>query len=456
ENPLMASHTNDTANRKPGTLFVDGVFSEAWKCPSYPLEANGKSHLSANPNSPGNPKGRRQTLLLILKPGFMMKDSNRSRNFFNLGQGQNECTSGGNLMSISRLHHLYIGEFDHSRWLTPYEPHPLAFGFGWDATCRSRGFYFRRTNFAGTDLDPDRIYRVDGRDAYHFEGHKWNIFTVGWRFGGNYVFCNVNGQEGDRTYCGGQTLGDGTTLAQLFVTNTDLRMGDNFEYAHFNAPIRLGTFARPQGNTTNLHSPADSTLGGFISYKDVILDQAMFNRLDDFFWEDGFYYHDPDEPAAYTTPEIDLGSRLGKPVSIRSISWTGRWPDYLRAQAAKNAGHTDPVWGQLEDANQWPQWLTANFPGDDPGNWAPFLVDIKTDDTWHYEEDETKLINSGGSLPTDVDGNKLTTEDPIRLKFYFNLAEDQVEPLRESPYLDDITITYIPAQAVKFLYYQMH
>ncbi|MFC1588206.1 hypothetical protein ACFL54_07845, partial [Planctomycetota bacterium] len=110
ENALMAAHSSDSVNRKPGTLFVDGVFSEAWKCPTYPLSANDISHLSMDVNvhqvgyEDPNVEGGRQTLLLALKPGFLMKDSNRCRNFFNMGQaGGWVHPFAGSILAISRI-----------------------------------------------------------------------------------------------------------------------------------------------------------------------------------------------------------------------------------------------------------------------------------------------------------------------------------------------------------------
>ncbi|MFC1588450.1 hypothetical protein ACFL54_09075 [Planctomycetota bacterium] len=459
QNTLMASHSNETVNRKPGTLFVDGVFSEAWKCPAYPLAANGMSHLSYEEIPKGfYPdtilEGGRQTLLMTVKPGFMMKDSNRSRNFFNLGQGGASGRFRNCLLSISRLQHFHQSDRFNVDWLGAPpgdDQHPLAFGCGWCNSCRAVGVHFLRTNFAGTGEDTKRLYSVNGRDAYHFEGRRWNIITASWGLAQSTrkMYISINGQQADYDYRGLLTLDSingASTLALPFtITNEDsldfMDLGLTPAEADFKTPIRLGAFARPLILGRNLHEPADSTYGEFVFYKDVILDLGTFERMDDFFWEEGFYYHDPGEPAIYVTPEINLGTKSGRPVTIRSISWTGRWPQYVRADAAKNAEHTDPVWGQLEQ-DQWPQWLTENFSGDDPGKWAPFLVDIKTDDTWHYEDSEIKMANSGGSIPLDNNGNKLKTDESIKLKFYFNLAGDQVEPLRESPYLDDITITY--------------
>ncbi|MFC1588004.1 hypothetical protein ACFL54_06825, partial [Planctomycetota bacterium] len=73
EDRLMRPHT---LSGKSGTLFADGVFSEAWKCPAYPPEGHLKDY-----------KGLTGSAMLIIKPNFMMKDSNRCRTFLNLGQG---------------------------------------------------------------------------------------------------------------------------------------------------------------------------------------------------------------------------------------------------------------------------------------------------------------------------------------------------------------------------------
>ncbi|MFC1588410.1 PilX N-terminal domain-containing pilus assembly protein [Planctomycetota bacterium] len=443
ENPLLTPHTDTSSNLKPGTLYVDGVFSSAWKCPAYPVQALGYSHLSDDTGYGRPREGGLQTLFLMIKPGFMMKDSNRSRNFFNLGQG-----GGGNMMTFSRLRFDYCLPSAWPRIYPDEDQHPLTIGFGWAPSCVSRGLHFPRTNFVGTGIDLTRDYAALGRAAYHFEGHRWNLLAASWSFPDNLICAGVNGQAADYDYRY-PYVSMASTLAVPFTLSQD---GPE----QFTAPIRLGAFSRSQGmHKIYLFEPADSTYGEFFLYKEA-LDENSFAIQIDLLWDEGFYYHDPGEPAIYTTPEIDFGAKPGRPVTIRSISWTGRWSQYVRANAVNDDEYFDPVWGQLEEENQWPDWLTANFSGDDPGKWAPFLVDIKTDDTWHYEDDETKMINSGGSMPMDTDGYKLKTDDGIQLKFYFNLADDQVEPLRESPYLDDITITYIPARGMKFLFYQMH
>ncbi|MFC1587679.1 hypothetical protein ACFL54_05150, partial [Planctomycetota bacterium] len=478
ENPLM---TRDPGSGKPGTLYVDGIFSEAWKCPAYPPSANGVSHLSieAAHFQPGLLEGGKQTLLMSLKPGFAMKDSNRSRNFLNMGQG--DCYSGyNNILSISRLQHDHLGfgsSYGQSVWKSAppdQDQHPLAFGFGYAGSCRARGIHFPRTNFVRTDLDLDRGYSAFGRTAYHFEGRRWNIIAASWDFANNQSCVSLNGQQADYDYRSNGYFYDASTLAPPF---TIVPGGDE----QFKAPIRLGAFARPQGIgndidvwnvTINLHEPADTTFGEFIFFKEA-LPEGPFQIQTRIPWEEGFYYHDFGEPAAYTTPEINLSTKPGKAVTIRSISWTGHWPQYVCSEDVVETDNLDPVWGNSDYT--MPRWMDMNSNGSfdfrcadlekyHPKYWDPFTVDIFANDKWLYAEAEsdpwmppqTPLSYSGGSMPLDIDGYKLTTEYPIRLKFYFNLAEDQVEPLRESPYLDDITITYIPAQRVKFLYYQMH
>ncbi|MFC1586812.1 PilX N-terminal domain-containing pilus assembly protein [Planctomycetota bacterium] len=489
ENPLMTPHSSANTNTKPGTLFVDGAFSEAWKCPAYPIVAeNGTIHLCnyivKDKNYIG---GDYQTLLMSIKPGFMMKDSNRGRNFFNLGQGGSERWSffmppewregmgldpdqepiyrSKPLLAISRLR---MNCPLHSSGLVN---HPLVFGCGWSWSCRHNVKYFSRTNFVGTNADLERIYWANGSGAYHFEGRRWNIIAATWAFGENLTNIIVNGYMINPV---SQPGGDLTGWNGMKSLNTPFKVKPGGA-EQFKAPIRLGAFARPQGHTINLHQPADSTYGEFVFYNDAIIDVSKFSHLDGFFWEEGFYYYDPGEPATYTTPEINLGAKAGKSVTIRSISWTGRWPQYLGSEDINPVSQSDPLWGELDPMwgnkkYQPPVWLTAKY-ADDPAFWDPFTMDVFYRSTtepfaarWLYADNEleswpppkTPLSYSGGSIPFDTDGCKLKTDEPIKLKFYFNLAPNQVEKLRESPYLDDITISYIPAHGVKFLYYQMH
>ncbi|MFC1588420.1 PilX N-terminal domain-containing pilus assembly protein [Planctomycetota bacterium] len=498
ENALMSPHSTDTVNRKPGTLFVDGVFSEAWKCPTYPLKANGESHLSLEEpiayDLDRPMEGGHQTVLMSLKPGFMMKDSNRSRNFFNLGQGScMEFPGKSNILAISRLQLAW----DEICWYYPYlssdqTRHSLIFGLGYGYSCKNAGEHVPRTNFSGTGLDLDRKYFAYDRTAFHFEGRRWNMIAVSWCFSApipsylnRKMQVGLNGQQMTNplqcTYGFGSANPTTLALPYTIIRECDYNTS-SWDYKDitpadaprpFLAPIRLGAFARSQGFSVNLHEPADSTYGEFIFYKNAIIKRPLFAHLDDFFWVDGFYYHDTGKPATYTTPEIDLGTRPGKPVTIRSISWTGRWPQYVMAADVNEDSMPDPVWETSEYSDYYqatvdadmPPWLEKMSPKDDPKTWDPFTVDILANDCWLYSGSEsgcwnlpapeTRLSYSGGSVPFDDDGWKLKTDEPVRLKFYFNLAANQVEPLRESPYLDDVTITYIPAQGVKVLFYQM-
>ncbi|MFC1588074.1 PilX N-terminal domain-containing pilus assembly protein [Planctomycetota bacterium] len=492
ENALMAAHSTDSVNRKPGTLFVDGVFSEAWKCPAYPLSANDESHISKDMDvhdtlmfEDVNVEGGRQTLVLALKPGFLMKDSNRCRNFFNMGQASGWLWPYiGSMLSISRLQvnlaPWNAGGLEVWQEIPENErQHPISFGCSAGVSCRSRAGILPRTNFVRTDNDPDRTYQAFGRSAYHFEGHRWNLIAASWGFQEGVFQLSINGLSMDPTYCKLGNFENMATMAVPFTIIRKVRMPMFEDYSSpdqpFKAPIRLGTFSRAQGFGCHLLDPADSTYGEFVLYKDSIDSEASFQRIGDFFRDEGFYYHDPGEPAAYTTPEINLGAKVGKPVTIRSISWTGHWPQYVCADDVAPAEDLDPQWGSPDYA--MPIWMDKNSDGrfdmlcldDDlkhPRYWDPFTVDIFANDCWLYADNgpgcwnltppETRLSYPGGSVPYDTDGWKLKTDDPIRLKFYFNLADSQVEPLRESPYLDDITITYVPAQGVKVLYYQMY
>ncbi|MFC1588003.1 hypothetical protein ACFL54_06820 [Planctomycetota bacterium] len=355
---------------------------------------------------------------------------------------------GANQIVLARLNH--FGYQGGESWLEDeFVRHPVTFGFGYSGSALDvGGIHSRRTNYRGTAEDPARNYKTTTEEnAYHFEGRRWNMLAISWLFGaaGSVPSLTMlkNGQASDPLYHSTTACNsDPKSLMQLCSPGWS-----------YTAPIRLGAFARIGechiGTPYSVFDPADSTFG------EMFVMQEQFGDIDFMpFWKEGFYYHDPDKLAAYTTPDIDFGAKPGKPVSIRSISWTGRWPEYVRADpVVDDDKYLDPVWGQLEEENQWPEWLTANYPGDDPRKWTPFLVDIKTDDTWHYEDDATKMIDSGGSTPTNADGYKLVTDESIQLKFYFNLAADQIE-IRESPYLDDITITYV--SGTKFLFYQMH
>ncbi|MFC1587022.1 PilX N-terminal domain-containing pilus assembly protein [Planctomycetota bacterium] len=436
ENPLMTTHFKDGPNQKPGTLFVDGAFSEAWKCPAYPLIANNQPHLSFWDEPDWS--GSNQTVIIALKPGFLMKDSNRCRNFFSMGQGGIGSKNFATGLAISRITFSFPYHGMSPWWNPPGNAvHQVIFGWGYGASCTARGTNTDRTNFVGTDLDLTRDYKINGENAYHLEGRRWNIMAASWEFGESKYF-NINGQSINEMHGSFRTSGRTLRLPFKILSNT------NYE-PEFLTPIRLGAFVRPQGHLKMIFEPADSTFAEFIFYKNVIADYPTFINLGESLWDDGFYYNDSEELATYITPEINLSAKQGKAVTIRSISWTGRWPQYVSANTVMDDDYSDPVWGHKD--YQIPQWLTA-----DPGKWAPFLVDIQTYDTWHG----TEMINSGGSTPTNNDGRKLRTDEPIKLKFYFNLADDQVEPLRESPYLDDITITYIPHRGTQILFYQMH
>lgn len=359
------------------------------------------------------------------------------------------------------------------------------------------------------------VYHVEGRRwnmAYLGAQIKWephvgnnfNPFTY-WHSISHtnpepFVFqMHLNGQKVASQQSGAPT---GTGL-----NSTDYAGSDHFHYYPWaarnsfmdpipqapalSAPIRFGAFARCKSsyaNNAQVYDPADSTFGEFFIYKRRWPDTTNFNNntsgVNNSMWMKGFYYNDP-APAVYTTPEIDLGASLtmkkhevnGKPVLtftsspviIRSIAWTDRWPDFVIGKDIVPEAK-DPAWDHYDTAGEYaaakPGWMTG---ADDPKSWDPFTVDLRfVDDTrtkqWLYDDAHnmtppvTGLADSGGSQPTMPGaGERVRTYGPIQLRFYFNLKSygQHPEPLRESPALDDITITYITEEFPKVLYYRM-
>lgn len=478
DSPLLRPHSHAFTGG-PGTVFADGVFSEASKCPGWIPD----NHLV------GSPAGFRQSVMFAMKPNFNVKDSNRTRNFLQMGQGSASdgiAETYNTLFTISRMKHAnfnhYPGQMSsHSAaytatdWYagagtaTVVEDHPViaAFGFSTPATYSRTdrnnfaGVRTRRTNFIGQmdKEDPDRDYiRTGGQKSYHFEGRRWNLFTASWKLasGNCDIALRVNN-------CASDPGMRKTTGNPQYGLDNPYRDYNYDASKPFKAPIRLGAFVRKQEEFMNPHEPSDSTFGEF----QLFASDFNLNNATPPIWDEGFFYSDTADPAAYVTPEIDLGANENHRVTVRSVSWTCRWPEYLKSSdQSYNQTRVDPVWNDYEFTA--PAWMG----GDLPNQWTPFSVDIQENvDTdikpdWLYGRDTTEggyglkapqtgMTYCGGSVPNLPGGGSLQTRGTIKLKFYFNTPSilDRVEPMRESPYLDDITITYYSSAKVKFLYY---
>ncbi|MFC1587674.1 hypothetical protein ACFL54_05125 [Planctomycetota bacterium] len=373
------------------------------------------------------------------------------------------------------------------------------FGYGYnDYTYGAGGIASTRSNHIGSETttqghaDADRDFQTDypletndhtGTDAfnaYHHEGRRWNIMACTWDLNDNTnglitsLAVNINGQavsDGRRTMC---RIGQGNEPS----TPSLLRPWEPTKQPDMLAPIRLGDLVRKDDFESSLYGhPADATYGMFAIY-DAYQDVNMLMLP---LWQEQFYYQAQDlntETAAYTSPLLDLGADPGQLITIRSLSWTSWWPDYMAGYDANVTNTLIPEWGQLplsateEFDFRDPVWGDPDYQQTSwmqnrslsPADWDPFTLDIKVnaglpDEQWLYggNTPDTPLSYCGGSVPA-VSNARAATGGPIQIRVHFNVPEppDPGLTVRESPYLDDITITYIPASGAKFLYYQMH
>ncbi|MFC1587605.1 PilX N-terminal domain-containing pilus assembly protein [Planctomycetota bacterium] len=450
----------------PGQLYPDGAFSEAWSTIVYPA----LGHISPQEEYEDSLTTSRGAWLMTVKPNFMPEHSNRVRQFLQMGQGNRRVVTGETQITCTYFPHRLSIILPQNRvnfaWVQ-YNPwnyewlctRSFVFGFGHDNS-DSGGIFSETVAEKGVNLANTMQYR--------FEGHRWNILSGSWIFkqttegmwinGGDAFFqLQINGKPLDWareqvSRYGGLYGTPGATLLRL------QEPGETFIM-----PLKLGGWARRMGGTTtdmyNLDQSADSTYGEFMLMtdpEDNLLEYAAE-------WGAACFLTNETEPLYYVTPPIDLGAKDSKPVAVRSISWTGRWPDEVNSLDVNTDDQTDkpdPAWSNEEEFSR-PDWMTT-----DPADWDLFTVDIMTDvgdsnAEWLYQEimgrtpPDTSLSYSGGAVPIDSNGSLLPTSAPVQLRFYFNVDEDQPHPVRESPYLDDITITWYPPGGAKILWYQM-
>ncbi|MFC1587781.1 PilX N-terminal domain-containing pilus assembly protein [Planctomycetota bacterium] len=435
----------------PGQLYPDGCFSEAWSSILYPAEG----HLS-----PPGLYGESQTTsrgawLMTVKPNFMPEHSNRIRQFLHLGQGNKSYNPQSMVMcsyfphrnditsSFNRSTYEY---FSYEPWGLPWlATRAFVFGFGHDGNVCG-GIFSETANETGVDLLEPMAYR--------FEGHRWNILSGCWTFRESpeihlTIQMQINGKKVDDIR---QQLPPWGSTFFLTTAGTSLlnphRPGETFIM-----PIKLGGFARRflgepiEVDMYNMNYSADST------YREFMLMTNPEENLLEYVaeWDAACFLTNEAEPLYYVTPPINLGAKANKEVTVRSISWTGRWPDEVNSDnfnTEADSNRPDPAWDN---------------------DWDPFTVDIKAnagqgDSEWLYaqtmdlEPPDTQLSYSGGSRPVKPDGMLVRSAGPLQLKFYFNVKSNvnQPHPVRESPYLDDITITWCPAGGAKILFYELH
>ncbi|MFC1588363.1 hypothetical protein ACFL54_08635, partial [Planctomycetota bacterium] len=348
----------------PGQLYPDGALSEAWSTIVYPSQG----HISPEEIYEGNLSTSRGSWFMTVKPNFMPEHSNRVRQFLQMGQGnkarawretQVTCTYFPHRMNINRPRNR-----TNFAWVqySPMNYHWLCtrsfvFGFGHDGN-DSGGIFSETVAEKGVKLENTMQYR--------FEGHRWNILSGCWIFnqtaGG--MFGNPNG--GDAFFqlqINGKPLEWIREQIAYFGGRRRTTPGDTLLRPHqpgntFITPLKLGGWGRRMGGTStdmyNLDQSADSTFGEFM---------LMFDPEDNLLeyvaeWFIACFLTNETEPLYYVTPPINLGAKANKEITVRSISWTGRWPDEVNCDDFNPLNDdNDPVWDN---------------------DWDPFTVDIKT------------------------------------------------------------------------------
>ncbi|MFC1587602.1 PilX N-terminal domain-containing pilus assembly protein [Planctomycetota bacterium] len=484
--PLMVKIKPESSSN-PGTLYPDGVWCEAWKTLAYPPEDHITPRQEWNPGT-GKQVLNKGSFAISIKPNFQPEHGNRTRSFFYLGQGLPASYSNlspdlakGWFLNPPQFVLMY---FPHRQDITEENARTLCevvqYGarvwFNIPPPNANSGSYWVPTRSVGwmwgasvNDCGgiPSTLANEVGidpllTDQYSFDGRRWNLLAGSWfqeiiwpyPFNGTHeIKLTINGKivPETRKIVGGLSLPSSSLI------------GVHRPGWAFSRPVRFGAWSRTSPNIDRytIHDPADATFGEiFVMLEDQ---EDMVHFQSD--WDEGFYSNGTgSDTPCFTTSPLDLDTRRSNKVNtIRSISWTCRWPDKVRSWNAAPNSNPDPAWSCPDFVR--PPWMDAS---DMPENWDPFTVDIKTnigqpDEAWFYSETvghtppETDLSYSGGSVPVHPDGQRLQTTTPVQLRFYFNLAdaEDQVEPLRESPYLDDITITWYPPGGAKILWYQM-
>ncbi|MFC1588191.1 PilX N-terminal domain-containing pilus assembly protein [Planctomycetota bacterium] len=552
---------------KPGNLYVDGGYSEAYQTLMY-----------HSINNFGSQNGLVGTMLFWVKPNWQPELSPRIRQLFTMSNFNDAVTFpwSFNLTPVSyfndrkhsgelilrftprgavyredsggygdwycdheiieeNMHHGYSGSL-------PVQGKPdrsFIFGYGGGGMIggRHRTVFTDTTNYVNRiDHDLDRDGRRDDNytiPVYNFQAHRWSFFAVSWDTSqatqgwdmdlSKCSFLQINATITPVDHTASHTLG-GQVGFGIWTNIRPILDGTIYGF-HFNiwtgaggppypsmqiAPVpeenamRFGSYTRGMPNFA-----ADATFDEIMIYPD------SWNNLSPNFninYQDGRYYNNVDEgnsydnPATYTTGTLDLdilANLTGKsrfPVTraaLRSVSWTVWWPDtYL---APDPDGSFEPMSGILRDRNIdkipsadmnpnnetdpyypdrpdpiWRHVLDNNSQNGPNETWAtddnvkfdwdPMTVDIELPDgSWLFAGDssypkadkgETGISYAGGTKLSMLDGSliRLTGDDGIRLRFFFNEKQESDKPLHDTPVLDDITITFIPGKPTVLLW----
>ncbi|MFC1588351.1 hypothetical protein ACFL54_08575 [Planctomycetota bacterium] len=337
------------------------------------------------------------------------------------------------------------------------------------------------------DTDEDGLRDDNARPVHNFLGHTWNFVAISWnswvaadtmQINDNRIVEQVELQNHFVTHGGvGDRLRLDPWLNFMPVTNGEIYgvpepWGNPVPVAHIapikeENPMRLGEYARASGNFS-----ADST------YDEVVCTQGAFGLNLDLHYRDGRFYYSEDAPATYTTAPLNLVNKPGRidsKVTLRSLSWTVWWPDSILrpdptfpTTAPQDGTLTERNWYRIESADMNPNDIDHPAYPDlpdplwssesDKEDWDQMTVDLELPDgSWLFADSgdypgaatgATGISNPEGTGLKNLDGSliRISSNESLRLKFFFNIRQVNNKPLHDTPVLDDITITFIPGK----------
>ncbi|MFC1587121.1 hypothetical protein ACFL54_02325 [Planctomycetota bacterium] len=414
---------------RPGNLFADGGYSEAYRTLMY----------HSIDNFGGN-TGKQGSLMFWVKPNWLPERSTRPRKFFSMANMNDRiaspCIGPPNLIRetsefllfyVPQQHYgmeYYPGmELENTAFISGHFPsnsRDFCFGWGGGGISASSQFNTIITNITNTvdfpDLDVDKDGKLDDRPYpnYNFNGHRWNFFAMSWlTTTTGSVFLRINQDvepENHKYKHTGLTNynGPGNWYNTYPIDDGIIYTLSGNETAEITPigaenPMRFGEYVRGIPNYA-----ADAT------FDEILCSPEDLSFESQIYYEDGRYYNNPinTETATYTTGILNsktLGALSGtKSFSSsgaipRSISWTIWWPDtYLMPDNPDPKSATvDPMAGILRDRN--PDAIPSGDmnPNDETDAYYP----DRPDPLW-----ADVLVNDGDNGP----GETWATDDNIK------------------------------------------
>lgn len=367
--------------------------------------------------------------------------------------------------------------------------------FGNGAYSRGSRYYLtdcaNYADFPNPDANGDGLVDATGRPYLAFLGHRWSYFVLSWDFSlpepsiGVYpktlvLAMHINGNDLGLQNQTGEYWRVPANSHGFWFNPRPIDDGNIFDNSGavgviapigVDNPMRFGEYARGMPNFA-----ADATFDEILSVPDSFATLGVPLGI---FGADGRYYNNPAglQTAHYTTPELRVSDLLrlsgtraisgARRAVLRSVSWTLWWPDdvmvpqgpvvegnpmngaltnrnpdAVRSRDVNPNDASDPIWPDRPD----PAWRHSAGKQD----WDPMTVNLLLPDgSWLFSDADQGVTPisccSQARLKTQ-DNRPIHVDEAggVKLRFYFQTGDGgAATPMQDTPYLDDITLTYV-------------